>query len=79
MPNSALPTDPIAMLPFSAAFKRQCGLMGFGQLEDILMLSPAELISRPGFDYHWLGELSDFLSQRGLGHLLQPIPGRSSE
>lgn len=62
---------------FGAAFCRQSGRMGLATLEDILVLEPEELLLRPGFSMAWLGELTVFLQERGLLHLLQTIPGRS--
>jgi len=50
--------------------------MGFETLEDILLILPEQLINRKGFNYGWLGELSTYLGNKGLLHLLQPIPGK---
>ena len=68
---------PISKLYFSHQFEWQCQSMGFATLEEILVLSPEELLVRPGFTYHFLGELSDFLNKHQLLHLLQSTPGRS--
>ena len=69
-------TTPISQLYFSHEFEWQCQEMGFVKLEDILVFSPEELIAKPGFTYHWLGELSDFLTKNDLLYLLQPTPGK---
>ena len=69
-------TVPISKLFFSHEFEWQCQEMGFEKLEDILLLQPEDLMAKPGFNYRWLGELSDFLTKNDLIHLLQPTPGR---
>jgi len=68
---------PIEQLGLSAAFCEDARSMGFGSLEDILAISPAELVKKSDFSYGWLAELSSYLSARGMLHLLQTIPGRS--
>lgn len=69
---------PVTELGFSTAFCAQCGLMGFSALEEILVMPPEELLLLPGFSFGWLGELTVFLSERGLAHLVQAVPGRSA-
>lgn len=76
MAKNHLLTTPISQLYFSHQFEWQCHEMGFYKLEDILILTPAEIMAKPGFTYSWLGELSDFLTKHDLLHLLQPIPGK---
>jgi hypothetical protein len=68
---------PINKLFLGHQFEWQCRVMGFATLEAILLLSPEELVARPGFTYHWLGELSALLSKHQLLHLLQSTPGKS--
>jgi hypothetical protein len=67
---------PFEQLALTQAFKKQCRQMGFEKLQDILILAPAELVRREGFSYTWLKELTVFLQERGLLHLLQTTPGR---
>lgn len=67
----------IDQLAFSPDFRAQSAAMGFMRLEDVLLLTPQELIKIPGFSYHWLSELSDFLQERELLHLLQTTPGKN--
>lgn len=77
MKNTDLLQVSVTQLGFTPGFLAQCEKMGFGKLEDILILGPAELIAVPGFTYHWMGELSAFLEEKGLLHLLQTTPGKS--
>jgi hypothetical protein len=77
MTQTELLREPIDLLNFSRTFVKQCYLMGFKNLEAILCCPPAELVGQPGFNYSWLAELTDFLIQQGLLHLLQSIPGKS--
>jgi hypothetical protein len=69
---------PITRLEFSEEFCRQGKIMGLDTLADILSCTPGELVNKKGFSYSWLEELTAFLNERGLLHLLQSIPGRSS-
>jgi hypothetical protein len=59
-------------------FITQCHEMGFKNIQDILRLTPEELITKNGFSYHWLGELVSLLKKNQLLHLLQSIPGRTA-
>jgi hypothetical protein len=70
--------EPLKKLEFTEGFIRQGNTMGFESLEDILSCPPAELIHKKGFSYGWLEELTRFLNEKGLLHLLQSSPGRSS-
>jgi hypothetical protein len=79
MEERQLLAEPFGKLGFSPEFCMQAKTMGFDVLEDILVLKPEELLLRPGFSFGWLGELTAFLTRRGLLHLLQPIPGRSGD
>jgi hypothetical protein len=65
-------------LGFDAQFCLRAHSMGFFRLEEVLLIGPAELTSKPDFSYRWLAELGDLLRERGMLHLLQTIPGRSS-
>lgn len=67
---------PIKKLQVNPKFARRCQEMGFVTLEDILALSAEELLSTPGFSYHWLAELTDLLNKHQITHLLQPVPGK---
>jgi hypothetical protein len=67
---------PVRELKISADFDERCKIMGIYTLKDILLLTPAELISKVGFTYHWLGDLVSYLSKHKLLHYLQPGPGQ---
>lgn len=68
---------PLGELCGDDRFLLGCATMGFCCLEEILVLSPAELTGRAGFSYDWLGRLVKLLETRGLLHLLQSTPGRT--
>lgn len=70
-------TQPLQQLGLSRAFCESAAGMGFQNLEAIVLCPPAELVLREGFSYGWLAELSDFLKEKELLHLLQTIPGKS--
>jgi len=67
---------PIADLELSTDFCKQAQKMGFDTIGDVINLTPDEIIQKKDFTYTWLGELSEYLSSKGLLYLLQPIPGR---
>jgi hypothetical protein len=69
----------LAEIGFGQQFVEQSRQMGFLTLADILRTSPDILTGCKGFSYHWLSELSQYLGQRGLLHLLQPIPGKNHD
>ena len=69
--------EPIEALGFSPAFCARARQMGFSRLEDILLQEPKEIMADRDFSYAWLAELAGFLKERGLLHLLQPIPGKT--
>jgi hypothetical protein len=71
-------TAPLSGLELSGRFCAQSREMGFTCLEDILSCMPDQLAASDAFSYTWLNELTVFLEQRGLLHLLQSIPGKSS-
>ena len=73
--NQELLSCPIASLGFSGDFKARSREMGFDDLRAILRVPPQELISREGFSYSWLGELTGFMQKNKLLHLMQPMPG----
>jgi hypothetical protein len=66
---------PVNALGLDREFCEQCDHMGFETVREIVSTSPAEIIKREGFTYHWLAELSEMLNKEGLLHLLQPLPG----
>lgn len=70
-------SSPLSTLGFSVSFCDSCEIMGFKTLEDILLILPEELVNKVGFNYNWLGELSTYLDNEGLLHLLQATPGKS--
>ena len=67
----------ISDLPASIFFKEGSATMGFETLHDILKIGPKELLGKENFNHVWLGELVDFLTERGMLHLLQPTQGNS--
>jgi hypothetical protein len=77
MESHACLDQPITDLGFTEEFCASSKKMGFQTIKEIIVLSPENIISRKGFSYTWLGELSEFLDKRRLLHLLQPIPGKS--
>ena len=62
---------PFDQLGFNNNFCNSCKLMGFNNLEDIFRVTPKQLVSKKGFSYTWLGELSGYLDKKGLLSLLQ--------
>ena len=68
--------QPIENLDLSKGFCNQSELMGFKTLNDIISLTPKEILSKTEFTYHWLEQLTQFLKENQLLHLLQPIPGK---
>jgi len=77
--DSNLLEQPIEELRFSEKFKECCRLMEYTTLKDLIEASPQEMFDKSGFNYNWLGELVEFLSENQLIYLLQPLPGRSPE
>ncbi len=71
-------TTPINDLPASIFFKEGSAIMGFKTLREILDTAPRELLASEDFNYVWFGELVDFLTERGILHLLQPTQGNST-
>jgi hypothetical protein len=68
---------PLTDLGFTEEFCDRSKTMGFLTIKEIIALSPENIVTRNGFSYTWLGELSEFLDKRKLLHLLQPVPGKS--
>jgi hypothetical protein len=67
---------PLGELGLSAGFLERCRQMGFTSLRQIITCGAKGLMERPGFNYHWLSELTAFLTQHQLLHLIQPQPGK---
>jgi hypothetical protein len=77
MSDQSILTQQISLLNFSNDFILRCSQMGFQTLQEILNVSPSELVSNEHFSYGWLGELSANLNKHGLLQLLQPLPGKN--
>ena len=75
MSNSDLLRKEIKDLPLSENFYLRSKLMGFERIEDIVKTPTDVLLCKEEFTYDWLGELSTFMSNQELLHLLQPRPG----
>jgi hypothetical protein len=58
---------------FTEGFRSQAKQMGLLSLQDVISLSPAELMSKPFFTYHWLSELCAFLVKHESLEVLQPL------
>lgn len=76
--DDIITTSQLGHLGFSSDFCSQAKAMQLYTLQDIFDRGADALVSDPGFSYLWLKELSDYLSQKGLLSLLQPIPGKSA-
>jgi hypothetical protein len=72
MQESEILSTPINDLPASIFFKDGSATMGFNTLQDILNTAPVDLLVNEDFNYVWFGELVDFMTERGILHLLQP-------
>ncbi len=77
MKTAALLDSDITQLGLSGDFCERCATMNLRTLRAILQLSPGELVQLKGFSYHWLEELSGYLSRHGLLSLLQALPGNN--
>ncbi|WPU95756.1 hypothetical protein SNE25_09520 [Mucilaginibacter sabulilitoris] len=77
MQNPEVLSTPINDLPASTFFKEGSTTMGFETLKEILNTAPKDLLANENFNYVWFGELVDFLTERGILHLLQPTQGNS--
>ena len=69
---------PVDQLPLSDSFCLRCKLLGFSNLGDILTTPPGILVEKKNFSYEWLAELSQFMIENNMLHLLQPIPGNTA-
>jgi len=58
-------------LGFDVAFCKLCEKMGLRTLKDVCSISPQELINKKEFTYAWLGQLADYMNNKGILHLLQ--------
>ncbi|WP_432328127.1 hypothetical protein ACRQ5D_34225 [Mucilaginibacter sp. P25] len=77
IPKPEILLTPIIDLPASIFFKEGSKIMGFTTLQDIIDEEPGELLANKNFNYVWLGELVDFLTEQGILDLLQPTQGNS--
>lgn len=64
-------TMKIADLPFTGQFKKISGELSFVTLGDMVKKEVAALIVLPGFSYHMLQELVQFLEEKELADLLE--------
>lgn len=60
-------------LPLSEEFKRKAEQLGFQNIQEISATPPSVLIKLDGFDYHWFGELIDFLKSEDKLDALQRL------
>lgn len=67
-------TEPLE-IHFDPQFCKQSRQMGFKNIQEITEMSAQQLIGMEGFSFSWLGTLSQFLHEKGLISLLQPLPG----
>lgn len=79
MDRQSLIDQPLTLLGLSSDFLNASRMMEFETIADILKVEPMDLVGRAGFNYNWLGELTEFLSKHHLLHILQPIPGKSQD
>jgi hypothetical protein len=77
MESTALINQPISVLGLSKGFLQASKEMGFETIAGVLATDPAELVTKDGFNYNWLGELVRFLTKHELLDLLQPLPGKT--
>ncbi|MDB5141058.1 MAG: hypothetical protein JWR12_2974 [Mucilaginibacter sp.] len=68
---------PITQLGLSAEFCEQSKKMGYQRLDEVFRASATEIQANKAFTYTWLGELSAFLHENKMLHLLQPAPGKN--
>ncbi|MFC3563242.1 hypothetical protein [Pedobacter jamesrossensis] len=57
-------------LGFDSAFCKLSVRMDFRTLKDVCSISPQELINKKEFTYTWLGQLADYMDNKGILHLL---------
>ncbi|MEZ2338817.1 hypothetical protein AB6735_24415 [Mucilaginibacter sp. RCC_168] len=75
--ESAILAEKIGMMAFSKEFKESSAKMGYATLRQIVSEDPAILQKKDGFNYIWLGELLEFLTENNLLHLLQSTQGNN--
>jgi hypothetical protein len=75
MDQQELLKKPVEKLGMSEEFVIGCQAMGFGNIGEIIAAGLEAIQKKLSFSYHWLAELSDFLNEKGLLYLLQPLPG----
>ena len=68
---------PLTELGFSDEFIELATRMGFRNMAEIVATPPADLLKKQHFSYHWLEELTAWLTKQQLTALLQPLPGNS--
>jgi hypothetical protein len=69
--------QPIDKLRLSNSFKESSKKMGYTTLEMILNTKSADIFLKEDFNHIWFAELTDFLTENRLLHLLQPPQGNS--
>jgi hypothetical protein len=67
--------ESIEMVGPSPRFVGASKEMGCRRMAEIIECGLPALQQKKEFNYHWLAELSEYLSDKGLLHLLQPLPG----
>lgn len=67
----------LAEAGLSEKFCRQSAQMGYHTLDDIFQEELEVLFKKTDFSYLWLEELTKFLTERKMLHLLQPLPGNN--
>lgn len=60
----------ISDLQFSSDFKKVMDQLHFKTLNDVISIRVPELLKMPGFNLHILVELTNFLEEHKLAHLL---------
>ena len=62
--------ESISDLQFSSDFKKVMDQLRFKTLKDVIGIRVPELLKMPGFDLHILVEMTNFLEDHKLAHLL---------
>lgn len=63
--------EPIKDLPLSAEFKSLADSLHYKTLDEMLKVKVAVLLKEPGFTFHMMQELVQFLEKRDLANLLK--------
>jgi hypothetical protein len=63
--------QPIKELPFNQAFISTAEKLGYSNLDDMLSVHVGALLKQPGFTYHMMQELVQFLEEKNSAHLLK--------